>query len=136
SVRTKYSAGASTILDLLDAQSTLLQERQSASLAVYAYLQEIIRMQRSIAWFEHEKSSFEKDQWIRMFDQFMRGNGLIVPATVAPDQEGAEAQEKARIALEKAVEQKEEHATLPPEPTSVATPEEKRKPIRRFFKRH
>ncbi|MEM0970732.1 MAG: TolC family protein, partial [Verrucomicrobiota bacterium] len=123
SVRTKYSAGASTILDLLDAQSTLLQERQSASLAVYAYLQEIIRMQRSIAWFEHEKSSFEKDQWIRMFDQFMRGNGLIVPATVAPDQEGAEAQEKARIALEKAVEQKEEHATLPPEPTSVATPE-------------
>ena len=84
SVRSKYSQGAASILDLLDAQSALLGQRQQAALAVYSYLQEIVRMQRAVAWFEFDKSDAEKNEWEKMLTGYMGSGELMVPDVVKP----------------------------------------------------
>ena len=62
-VQTKYQEGAATILDLLDAQSALLAQKQSEALAGYAYLADVISLQRAISWFEFFASSEERARW-------------------------------------------------------------------------
>jgi len=74
SVMEKYSQGAASILDLLDAQETLLSQRQSAAVAVYDYLSAIHRLQRSIAWFEFQKAPAAKEAWVELFDKFLKEN--------------------------------------------------------------
>lgn len=74
SVMEKYSQGAASILDLLDAQETLLSQRQSAAVAVYDYLSAIHRLQRSIAWFELQQSPEAKENWIGLFEKFLKEN--------------------------------------------------------------
>ncbi len=60
SIEEKYSQGAATILDLLDAQSGLLLQRQEAESAVYSYLIGIVDLQRAIAWFESTAEADER----------------------------------------------------------------------------
>ena len=72
SVQEKYSQGAASVLDILDAQAGLLQQKQQSAVASFTYLQEVIRAQRSIAWFEHQKSPAEKKLWGELFQTFMR----------------------------------------------------------------
>jgi len=74
SAREKYSQGAASILDLLDAQETLLSQRQSAAVALYDYLSAIHRLQRSIAWFEFQQTNQSKQSWIDLFQQFLKEN--------------------------------------------------------------
>ena len=76
SVLQKYSLGTTDYLTLLDAQQAQLVQRQQAALAVYQYLFEIHRLQRSIAWFEFEKSEKEKDEWIQLLVEFLESGGL------------------------------------------------------------
>ena len=95
SVRDKYSQGAASILDLLDAQEALLGQRQQAALAVYSYLQEIVRMQRAVAWFEFEKSAEEKQQWEKMLAIYMSSGELEVPGTAVPKQAGDDSRRRA-----------------------------------------
>ena len=95
SVRNKYSQGAASILDLLDAQGALLRQRQEAALAVYSYLQEVVRMQRSVAWFEFEKSDTEKRAWEKMLVTYMRHNRLEFPGIVSPVQDSYDPRERA-----------------------------------------
>tara|TARA_R110002096_G_scaffold4501_46_gene21366 strand:+ start:7207 stop:10386 length:3180 start_codon:yes stop_codon:yes gene_type:complete len=76
SVQEKYSQGAASILDLLDAQSALLTQRQQAAIATYSYLQQIHRLQRSIAWFEHEKSASEKEEWTDALKSYLDDGNL------------------------------------------------------------
>ncbi len=84
-VRTKYAQGAASILDLLDAQSSLLRRRQEEAISVYSFLQEVISMQRSIAWFEHERNDAERQEWTRMFARYMEEGTLCIPPTPLPD---------------------------------------------------
>ncbi|MDF1754471.1 MAG: TolC family protein [Verrucomicrobiales bacterium] len=83
--REKYAQGAATILDLLDAQSALLRQRQQASLAVYSYLQQVVQMQRSISWFEFEKNPTQKRQWSDMLATYMKREELVMPKCTKPD---------------------------------------------------
>lgn len=76
SIQEKYSQGAASILDLLDAQAALLGQRQQAAIATYAYLQQIHRLQRSIAWFEYEKTSSEKDEWTEALKNYLDDGNL------------------------------------------------------------
>ncbi|MEM1295701.1 MAG: TolC family protein, partial [Verrucomicrobiota bacterium] len=96
SIQEKYSQGAASILDLLDAQSALLGQRQEAAIATYSYLQQIHRLQRAIAWFEYEKSASEKREWTEALKTYLDdGNlenfefspGVSVPSS--PDWEAA-----------------------------------------------
>jgi len=74
SAREKYSQGAASILDLLDAQETLLSQRQSAAVALYDYLKAIHRLQRSIAWFEFQQTNQAKQNWTDLFQHFLKEN--------------------------------------------------------------
>lgn len=67
----KYSQGAASQLDLLDAQQTLLLQRQNTSSALYTFLTSIHRLQRSIAWFEFEQSLESKEAWADAFSKFL-----------------------------------------------------------------
>ncbi|MEM9159593.1 MAG: TolC family protein, partial [Verrucomicrobiota bacterium] len=67
----KYSQGAASILDLLDAQESLLAQRQSAAVAVYDYLAAIHELQRSMAWFEYAKTAEEKGDLVDMLRRFI-----------------------------------------------------------------
>lgn len=70
-VRDKYSLGAASILDLLDAQTTRLALKQRAAVAVYTYLTQVHAMQRSIAWFEYNKSENDRSQFQSFIQNFM-----------------------------------------------------------------
>ena len=71
----KYSLGTATILNLLDAQTQLVSQRQAEIGAKYQYLKDIVSIQRSIAWFEFSKSPEEKSNWTnRLIDFLQRPN--------------------------------------------------------------
>ncbi|MEM7697775.1 MAG: TolC family protein [Verrucomicrobiota bacterium] len=98
-IRDKYSQGAASILDLLDAQAALLGQRQQEALAVYAYLSEVVRMQRAVAWFEFEKSEHEKHAWENMLGTYMRRQVLEVPEVVRPPQVDPDVDRRAAAAI-------------------------------------
>jgi outer membrane protein TolC len=74
-VQDRYARGAASILDLIDAQNQALAQDQAATIAVYRYLQDLIRFQRAMAWFEYEQSQQEKEAWIRGFTRFVPSTG-------------------------------------------------------------
>ena len=71
SVLQKYSLGATDYITLLDAQQALIVQRQQAALAVYQYLLEIHRVQRSIAWFEFDQSGEEIEAWVNLLRHYL-----------------------------------------------------------------
>ena len=75
SVNQRYLQNAVTQLDLLDAQSTLVQQKQEAATATYAYLADIHALQRSLAWFEYDKSIEEKRVFLKRLQRFVDGMG-------------------------------------------------------------
>ncbi len=72
SVREKYSQGAATILDLLDAQSGRLQQKQQLAAAKHNFLIDAVSLQRSLAWFQATKSDLEKQEWTSTFETFLQ----------------------------------------------------------------
>lgn len=78
-VRDKYSQGAASVLDLLDAQSALVGQKQQAATAVYAYLTQIHSLQRSIAWFEFRKTPAEKAQFRALLKRFLTSKQAALP---------------------------------------------------------
>jgi len=73
SAREKYSQGAASILDLLDAQTGLLQQKRSLASAIYTYFKELHRMQRSVAWFEFQQDPEEKNRYASLLKEFLEG---------------------------------------------------------------
>ncbi len=71
SVLAKYQQGSASILDLLDAQSELLVQRQSETLAGYEFLKDVISSQRATNWFEFLQSEDEKQAWILRLKNFL-----------------------------------------------------------------
>ena len=72
SIQEKYSQGAATILDLIDAQQALLGQKQQAAIANYEYLKSAFQVQRAMAWFEFEKSPQEKQEWLSLLGRYQR----------------------------------------------------------------
>ena len=89
-VEERYSQGAATILDLLDAQTSMLQRKQQYAVAAYGYLKQIYSLQRSIAWFEFQKDNAEKQEWGTLFNAFLRNGVLPEPIDNSLRREAAE----------------------------------------------
>ncbi|MEM1297213.1 MAG: TolC family protein, partial [Verrucomicrobiota bacterium] len=124
SVREKYSQGAATILDLLDSQDQLLSQKQESKTAVYAYLDAIFILQRSIAWFEYEKPAAEQKQLEDLITAFLRGAvPMEHPATSPTELEAERAQNQAF-----SVQAEAESENV------VPSREKSRKPLRSLFK--
>jgi outer membrane protein TolC len=63
-VRDRYAEGLVDVIDLLDAQNQNLVAEQLATAAVYDFLTDLVDLQRSLAWFEDEKSPEERDRFV------------------------------------------------------------------------
>ena len=70
-IRKKYADGSEAILSLLDAQHGAFSANQAAALAVYAYLSDLIDLQRTISWFEFDKTEEQKDALVKDMADFM-----------------------------------------------------------------
>jgi outer membrane protein TolC len=68
-VRDRYAVGKASILDLLDAQRQTFSLEQTASIAVYDYLEDLTALQRSISWFELLASPDEVDHFFSRLDE-------------------------------------------------------------------
>jgi len=63
-VQEKYAQGTVNVTDLLEAQNESFVSDQSAVIALYSYLVDLVDFQRSIAWFEDDQSESEKNKFI------------------------------------------------------------------------
>jgi len=63
-VQLKYTEGIVNIIDMLDAQNEYIARSQEAAVAIYIHLIDLINLQRSIAWFEMNKTEVEKEKWV------------------------------------------------------------------------
>ncbi len=70
-IRSKYADGSVAILSLLDAQHGAFSANQAAALAVYAYLSDLIDLQRTVSWFEFDKTEEQKDAFVEEMADFM-----------------------------------------------------------------
>jgi outer membrane protein TolC len=64
-VQDKYALGLVNVTDLLVAQNQTFKAKQSVVVANYAFLQDLVNFQRSISWFESEKTDEEKETFLR-----------------------------------------------------------------------
>jgi len=78
-VQDKYKRGTVPIIDLLDAQNQAFVSNLEATIAVYAYLEDLMRYQRAIAWFEIDKTEEEKEQWLARLDSFLESGHEELP---------------------------------------------------------
>lgn len=79
SVLEKYSNGAATILDTLDAQSGLLLQRQQSASATYDYLTDVIALQRAVSWFESASTREEREDWANRLRTAVAGEQTTMP---------------------------------------------------------
>lgn len=70
-VRDRYSAGNTSIVDLLDAQTQSLEQEKLVSTAITQFLKDIVAYQRSISWFEYLQSDQEKASWLEMVKNYI-----------------------------------------------------------------
>jgi len=134
STQEKYAQGAASILDLLDAQTALLQQKQQFAVAGYSYLKQIFGVQRAVGWFEYQKNANEKKLWVELFKTFMKDGKITTrngtyprpPAKLAPVPENIPRKPAALP-----VRGDDPKATAPPE----AKPKKKRKRFPLFKKR-
>jgi len=68
-VQDKYTQGLVNVTDLLSAQNETFVTDQASSASNYIFLQDLIELQRSISWFEDEKTSQEKAEFVLRIDQ-------------------------------------------------------------------
>jgi outer membrane protein TolC len=79
-VQDKYKRGTVPIIDLLDAQNQAFVTEQAAIIAVYTHLQDMMRYQRSIAWFEGTKTDKQKKEWLAQMKAYLKQNTGGLPA--------------------------------------------------------
>jgi len=65
-VQEKYLQGIVNVTDLLDAQRQSFTADRNVAIYDYRFLIDLINFQRSISWFEYEKSQGERDDFIEM----------------------------------------------------------------------
>ncbi|MBL9204999.1 MAG: TolC family protein [Opitutaceae bacterium] len=62
-VQDKYEQGTVSIVTLLDAQNSAFTQRQSAEVAIYHFLSDLLQFQRSLGWLEVLATPAEKETW-------------------------------------------------------------------------
>jgi outer membrane protein len=72
-VKDKYARGSISIVNLLDAQTQARVQAQTAAIAVYQYLSDLIDYQRALGWMEVFKTDAEKDAWVGRFRSYAAG---------------------------------------------------------------
>jgi outer membrane protein len=72
-----YRQGVLSILDVLDAQTELLNANLNATNAVYQYLIDLMEVQRSVGQFDFFLSAEGRRQWFDKLDAFFRERGAI-----------------------------------------------------------
>ena len=70
-VQDKYIQGLVNVVDLLDAQNENFVTEQASRASNYIFLQDLIDLQRSISWFEDEKTPQQKADFVLRVDQAM-----------------------------------------------------------------
>ncbi|TNF72403.1 MAG: TolC family protein, partial [Acidobacteria bacterium] len=80
-VQDKYAEGILNVTDLLSAQNEKFSSDQLLEVATYQYLIDLVELQRSISWFEEEKSPGEREEL---------ANTIVAVQTAAPEQGAAD----------------------------------------------
>lgn len=78
-VQDKYSQGLVNITDLLEAQNEVFVTEQAANASVYRFFQDLIDLQRAIAWFEDEATPEERTEFVRTITGLMHGGDAAGP---------------------------------------------------------
>jgi outer membrane protein TolC len=76
-VQDKYAEGILNVTDLLSAQNEKFSADQLLEVATYQYLIDLVGLQRSISWFEEEKSPEEREEL---------ANTIVAVQTAVPEQ--------------------------------------------------
>ena len=97
-VKDRYAEGLVNVTDLLDAQNDRFTTERTARAAEYAFLLDMVALQRAIAWFEDLKTREERDQLLAQARAYIddptptseEGAGagvfdLVTPDRLAPD---------------------------------------------------
>jgi outer membrane protein TolC len=71
-VQDKYAQGLVDVTELLDAQNSAFTADQSAAASVYAFLIDLVEFQRSISFFEDEKTQEERDALENQINEALR----------------------------------------------------------------
>jgi len=79
-VQDKYTQGLVNVTDLLSAQNETFVTDQASSASNYIFLQDLIDLQRSISWFEDEKTPQEKVEFVLRIDQALERTSGGTPA--------------------------------------------------------
>ncbi|MDH3689924.1 MAG: TolC family protein [Gammaproteobacteria bacterium] len=78
-VTDSYSRGVVSIIDLLDAQNAALVAEQGGANAVFDFLIDLMRVQRSVGEFDYFLSPQQKDDWIKRLEAFFQAVDVEVP---------------------------------------------------------
>ncbi|MEM9596433.1 MAG: TolC family protein [Acidobacteriota bacterium] len=70
-VTDSYERGTASYIDLIDAQNTYLNARLAAANAVYQHLQDLVELQRSIAFFDFAASPASERAWLDRLSRFL-----------------------------------------------------------------
>jgi len=73
-VQDKYAQGLVNVTDLLSAQNESFVALQGAAAAVYAFLIDLVNLQRALAWFEDDRTPEEREQFRQRIDTVMSTN--------------------------------------------------------------
>ncbi len=125
SAQEKYSQGATGILELLDAQASLLSQKQQAEVAVYQYLQQIHQLQRSISWFEFEASTESKASFENAFRSYLVNGSSRKGSSSSAVSVSRIPEAKIQQSIREAANPEEKRSS---EPRIIATPLEEPKP--------
>ncbi len=77
-VRAKYSQGAVSIVEILDAQEQLLSLKKSEVTSIYEYTKDIIAVQRAMSWYEYEKTAAQKKEWTQWLKNYFKTGSIYV----------------------------------------------------------
>ncbi|MEM1089211.1 MAG: TolC family protein [Pseudomonadota bacterium] len=73
-VTDSYVRGTASYIDLIDAQNAFISARLAAANAVFTHLQNLVRLQRSVSFFDFAVSTSEADAWLEQLLDFAQAN--------------------------------------------------------------
>ncbi len=74
-----YARGAISIIELLDAQNLAFSAKQNASNSVYAFLSDLMEVQRAIGQLDYFTQSHDKAAWYQRLDAYFLAHNTQQP---------------------------------------------------------
>ena len=71
-----YSQGVVDVLELLDAQNAALSADLAAASALYQFYIDLVEVERSVNWFEFDRSAEELQGWLERVERFFSQHGI------------------------------------------------------------